>query len=132
MLTEEEIDDAVDELEEYGLVRTLKYQGTAPFKFGGVEPTYALFLHFKEEGLDYDPIEDIKTVASVIASKGQIDGNGLQEVSRLLPVRLNRAIAYLEDYGLVSVLKFMGTAPFKFGFVTATRKTRQFVEENCK
>ena len=133
MLTEEEINDAVDELEEYGLVHTLKYMGTAPYNFGGVEPTYALFLHFKEEGLDYDPIEDIKTVASAAASqKNGIDGNGIQELCNLQPVRINRAVAYLDDYGVVRVRKSLGTAPFKFGLVEATRKTRQFVEENCK
>lgn len=133
MLTEEEINDAVDELEEYGLVHTLKYMGTAPYNFGGVEPTYALFLHFKEEELDYDPIEDIKTVASAVASqKSGIDGNGIRELCNLQPVRINRAVAYLEDYSIVKVLQFSGTTPFKFGLVKATRKTRQFVEENCK
>ena len=135
-LTAEEINDAVDELEEYGLVRTLKYQGTDPFKFGGVEPTYALFLHFKDEGLDYDPIEDIKIVASsVAASQRQIFGNKIQERTKLPPVRINRAVAYLDDYGIVRVHKYLGavgsTASLNF-FVEATRKTRQFVEENCK
>lgn len=132
MLTGEEINDAVEELEEYGLIQTRKYLGTAPYNFGDVEPTYALFLHFKEEGLNYDPVEDIKSVASAVASKGQIDGSGLQELCRLQPVRLNRAVAYLEDYGIVRVHKFLGTAPFSFGLVEATQKTRQFVEENCK
>lgn len=132
-LTEEEINDAVDELEEYGLVHTLKYMGTAPYNFGGVEPTYALFLHFKGEGLNYDPIEDIKTVASAVASqKSGIDGNGIQELCNLQPMRINRAVSYLEDYGIVRVHKSLGTAPFNFGLVEATRKTRQFVEENCK
>lgn len=132
MLSEEEINDAVEELEEYGLIQTRKYLGTAPYNFGDVEPTYALFLHFKEEGLNYDPVEDIKSVASAVASKGQIDGSSLQELCRLQPVRLNRAVAYLEDYGMVRVHKFLGTAPFSFGLVEATQKTRQFVEENCK
>ena len=134
MLTEEEIDDAVDELEEYGLVRTRKYLGTAPYNFGDVEPTYALFLHFREEVLDYyDPLEDIKTVASIIASqKDGVDGNNIQELCNLQPVRINRAASYLEDYGIVRVHKSLGTAPFNFGLVEATRKTRQFVKENCK
>ncbi|HIE32149.1 MAG TPA: toll/interleukin-1 receptor domain-containing protein [Methanosarcinales archaeon] len=133
MLTEEEINDAVDELGEYGLVHTRKGIGTAPYNFVSVEPTYALFLHFKEEGMDYDPIEDIKTVASAVASqKSGIDGNGIQELCNLQPVRINRAVAYLEDYGIVRVRKFLGTAPYSFGHVEAIRKTRQFVEENCK
>jgi len=134
MLTEEEINDAVDELEEYGLVQTIKYMGTAPYNFGDVEPTYALFLHFKDEVLDYyDPLEDIKTVASIIASqKDGVDGNNIQELCNLQPVRINRAASYLEDYGIVRVHKSLGTAPFNFGLVEATRKTRQFVKENCK
>ena len=132
MLSVEEINDAVEELEEYGLVQTVKYLGTAPYNFGNVEPTYALFLHFKDEGLNYNPFGDIKTVASVVASKGKIDGNGIQELSGLQPVRINRAVAYLEDYGIVKVHSFLGTAPFNFGVVETTRRTRQFVEENCK
>jgi len=135
-LTAEEINDAVDELEEYGLVQVKKHIGTTPYDFGYVEPTYALFLHFKDEGLDYDPIEDIKTVASVAASKNaQIRGNKIQERTKLPPVRINRAVTYLDDYGIVRVHKYMGavgsTASLNF-FVEATRKTRQFVEENCK
>lgn len=134
MLTEEEINDAVDELGEYGLVRTRKGIGTAPYNFVSVEPTYALFLHFREEVLDYyDPLEDIKTVASIIVSqKGGVDGNNIQELCNLQPVRINRAASYLEDYGIVRVHKLLGTAPFNFGLVEATRKTRQFVEENCR
>ena len=135
MLTKEEINDAVDELEEYGLVRTGKDVDTALYNFSYIESTYALFLHFKDEGLDYDPIEDIKIVASVAASEGKIFGNKIQERTKLPPVRINRAVAYLEDYGIVRVHKYLGavgsTALLNF-FVEATRKTRQFVEENCK
>jgi hypothetical protein len=134
-LTAEGINDAVDELEEYGLVQVKKHIGTTPYDFGYVEPTYALFLHFKDEGLDYDPIADIKTVASVAASEGKIFGNKIPELTRLQPVRINRAVAYLDDYGIVRVHKYLGahgsTASLNF-FVEATRKTRQFVEENCK
>ena len=135
-LTAEEINDAVDELEEHGLVRIGKDVDTAPYNFSYIEPTYALFLHFKDEGLDYDPIEDIKTVASsVAASKRQIFGNKIQERTKLQPVRINRAVAYLDDYGIVRVHKYLSavgsTALLNF-FVEATRKTRQFVEENCK
>ena len=132
MLSVEEINDAVEELEEYGLVQTVKYLGTGPYNFGNVEPTYALFLHFNDDGLGYDAFEDIKMVASAIASRGQIDGRGLQEFSNLSPVRINRAIAYLEDYGIVRAYSFLGTAPFNFGSVEATQRTRQFVEEHCK
>lgn len=132
MLTIEEFNDAVDELEEYGLVKTIKYFGTAPYDFGSIKPTYALFLHFKDEGLDYDPIEDIKSVAATIASKNQLNGKTLQEYTKIQPLRLNRAVAYLDDYGIIETINYLGTAPFDFGTVIATRKTRQYVNEHCK
>lgn len=131
MLTVDEINDAVDELEEYGLVKVRKFLGTAPFEFGYLEPTYVLYLHFKDEGLDYNPDDDIKIVASAIASKGKVEGIELQELSKLTPIRINRAISYLEDYGIIELIKVLGTAPFKFKTAIATRKTRDFVNENC-
>ena len=132
-LTPEEINDAIDELEEYGLVKVLKYIGTAPYDFGEVEPTYALFLHFKNEGLDYDPIEDIKIITSaLVASENYINGEDIQELTILPPVRINRAVAYLGDYDVIDVMKASGTAPFSFPMIKATRKTRQFVNEKCK
>ena len=40
------INDAVDELEEAGMVRTLKTLGTAPYEFAQLEPTYVLYQEF--------------------------------------------------------------------------------------
>jgi hypothetical protein len=131
MLSPVELNDAVDELEEYGMVKTTNFLGTDPYDFGYVEPTYALFLHFKEEGLDYDPTNDIKIIAAAIATRDKSNGKELQEITKLDSLRINRAIAYLEDYGMIKVHKFLGTTPFDFGEVQATRKTRQFVENNC-
>lgn len=133
ILSEDELNDAVDELEEYGLVRTtIVHMGTAPYDFGDLEPTYALFLHFKDEGLDYDPLEDIKMIASAVASQGEVKGEEIQKVCGLPPIRINRAVAYLDDYGIVRILNFHGSVPYNFGQVEATRRTRQFVEQNCK
>lgn len=132
-LAPEEINDAIDELEEYGLVKLFKHFGTAPYSFGEVEPTYALFLHFKDEGLDYDPVEDIKIIASaLVASENHINGEKIQKLTELPTVRINRAVAYLGDYDIIDVMKAIGTAPFIFVRIKATRKTRQFVIEKCK
>ena len=129
-----ELNDAVDELEEYGLVRTINFLGTAPYNFGLVEPTYALFLHFRKNGLDYDPMDDIKAIASAInaAHDRQVNGEELQNTTKIDPLRMNRAVAYLEDYGIINVQHFSGTAPFDFGIVEPTWKTRQFVQDKCK
>jgi DNA-binding transcriptional regulator GbsR (MarR family) len=131
-LSPKEIDDALDELENFGLVKTHNYLGSSPFSHSEVESTYALFLIFKSQGLDYDPEEDIKIVASAIVSQEQIDGKRIMELTGLSPLRINRAVGFLEDYGIVKVFHEIGTREFDFGFILATWKTRQFVEENCK
>jgi hypothetical protein len=132
MMNDDEINDAIEELKEYGLVKTIDFLGTAPFNFGLVEPTYALFLHFRNEGLGYDPIEDIKTTASATLAMGEIGGDSLIEMTKLSPLRINRAVDYLEDYGIIKVQKTLGTAPFNFFSIAPTWKTKEFVKNNCK
>ena len=130
-LTQEEIKDAIEELEEYGLVKVLRSLGNYPYGFVEVDPTYALFIHFRDEGLDYDPIEDIKIIA-LNTPRNYLNGGGIQELTGLPPVRINRAVAYLGDYDIIDVMKSLGTAPFDFARIKATRKTRQFVKNKCK
>jgi hypothetical protein len=125
-LVPEEVNDAVDELKERGLAYTIDYLGTAPYHFGQVGPTYALHLQFKGS-LPYDPETDIKTVAAAVSALGSANGEALTQHTSLSPGRLNRAVKYLEDYGLVRVMKVLGTAPYSFGTVSATRHTRQYV-----
>lgn len=131
-LSPEETNDAIDELESLGLVETLDYLGTYPFSHGDVTPTYALFLHFQGQGLDYDPEKDIKTVASAIVAQREVDGPKLVGLTELSPLRINRAVAYLGDYGLAQVIQALGTAPFDFDTIWATGATRRFVAERCK
>lgn len=130
ILTEQQIDDAIVELEEYGLVQAMKWMGTAPYGFGQVEPTYALYLHFRGTSLlEYDPEQDIKMVAAAAAPVEQTTGTELQEATHLTPLRINRAVNYLEDYGIAEIVRHSGTAPFDFGVLMSSRKTRQFVAE---
>ncbi len=131
-LSPEEIDDAIDELESLGLVETLNYLGTYPFSHGHVNPTYALFLHFRGEGLDYDPEQDIKIVACALVAQKKANGQKLVELSGLSQLRINRAVAYLRDYGIIQSIETLGTAPFDFHEVIATGATRRFVAEKCK
>jgi hypothetical protein len=127
-LTPQELNDAIDELEENGLIELINYLGTAPFNFGEVVPTYLIYHEFREV-LEYDPYEDIKIVASAIAAIKNADGKALTKHTSLSYGRLNRAVEYLKDYGIIEVHSFLGTYPYTFGGVEATRKTRQFVED---
>jgi TIR domain len=131
-LSVQEFNDAVDELESFGLVETIKTFGTAPYDFNELAPTYALFIHFTGAGLDYDANEDIRTVAAAVAAKNEITGPQLYELTKLPPARLNRAVAYLDAYRHVDVMRTMGTAPYDFNTIGATRRTRDFVNENCR
>lgn len=130
--TPEEADDAVDELASLGLVKTQDYLSTGPYSHGDVESTYALFIHFKDEGLEYSPEDDIKITASAIVAQKQVDGGRLKELTGLSPLRINRAVAYIEDFGIARVEHAIGTGSFDFDFIWATGNTRRFVEEKCK
>jgi hypothetical protein len=71
-------------------------------------------------------------VASAVVAQKEVDGQKLAELTSLSPLRINRAVSYLEDYSLIRVIKTMGTAPFDFNMVWATGDTRRFVAEKCK
>lgn len=123
-LIPQEINDAVDELESNGLVRTMKWMGTAPYDFGVAMATYVIFLHFKDR-LAYDPEDDIRIALNAIAAIDQCDPAELQKRTGLSVGRLDRAVDYVEDYGLAKVIRYSGTAPFSFGAVYATSQTRR-------
>ena len=124
----EATNDAVDELEEAGMVQIRHALGTAPYEFHQVEPTYVLFREFKEY-LEYDPEEDVRTTAAAVATAEQIGSHQLAEDTGLSPGRLNRAVEFLVDYGIVDRSQTVGTFPFAFSSLKATRRTRQFVSE---
>jgi hypothetical protein len=130
-LSDQEINDAVAELKQYGLVRTVDWFGTLPWRFGQAEPTYALYLHFADAGIGYSPLDDIKRVAAAVASDEQTSAALIAERTGLEPARINRAVDYLDDYGVIQVTKTLGTAPFGFHSVRSTHQTRRFVNENC-
>src|SRR5208282_3302629 len=111
-LPPEQISDAVDELEGAGLTKVRRYMGSAPYTFSSIEPTYALYIYFKDEGLNYDPLTDIKVIVSAVAAKGQVDRTELEKLVGLPPRRINRAVDYIQDYGIANVIRTLGTAPF--------------------
>jgi hypothetical protein len=128
----EETNDAINELKRLGLVETIDYLGTHPYEYGDVTPTYALFLHFSGHGLTYKPEQDIKSVASAIVANKKTDGVVLAKETKLSPLRINRAVAYLNDYGIIELIQELGTAPFDFSEAWATASTRRFAAEHCK
>ncbi|MNY04380.1 TIR domain protein [compost metagenome] len=128
-LSPEEINDAVDELASRGLVKTLSTMGTYPYNFAQITPTYALVYLFSEHLKEpFNPQSDIREIAAQIASSGSTTGASLSKALSLSPLRVNLAVSYLSDAGLISVQKSLGTAPFSFALATSTRETRQYVK----
>jgi len=125
-LDSQTINDAIDELDEAGMVRKFKELGGMAYQFVQFEPTYVLYREFSRY-LDYDPEEDIKITAAAVASAGEINNEELSKKTGLSPGRLNRAVAYLSDYNLVEIVQTIGNYPFTFHHLVATRRTRQFV-----
>lgn len=123
-LSPTEINDAVDELESQGLAETNKESGTYPFDFRFVEATYLLY-HALSDFLNYNPREDVKVVLSSVVALETVTGPELQSNTHLSSGRLNRAIDYIKDHGYAEVALALGTAPFSFMEVKATRITRQ-------
>jgi len=122
--TPTEVNDAVDELESQGLAETNNELGTHPCDFGFVEATYLLF-HALSDFLNYSPSDDVKIVLNAVAALDNADGSKLQSHTHLFPGRLNRAVDYIKDHGYAEVLLALGTAPYGFMEVRATRATRQ-------
>ena len=132
-LDAEEVNDGVEELEGQGLVTVGRYLGTAPFGFGQVEPTYALGHQLRETGaLPYDPERDVLQVGAAIGAAKYIEAHDLQQKVGLTPARINNAVAYLEDYDMVKVLRAIGSAPFVFLGVEATSGLRRFLAANAR
>ncbi len=80
----------------------------------------------------YPLIEDMKSVAAAIASEKEIGGERLSDICKISPLRINRAVDFLDDHNLIETRRSFGAAPFGFFSAQATRKTRQFVANNCK
>lgn len=132
-LEPEQLNDAAEELEGIGLVKLHHFLGTRPYSFGLLEPTYALALQLKgTTALDYDPEEDILIVAVAIAESDVVTGPQLEDATKLSPSRINNAVQYLDDYGIVRTLATLGTMPFMFAQVMATGATRRFVAKQAR
>lgn len=129
-LKPQQINDAVDEMSVHGLVKVHKELGTGEFDFGFFELTYAFYYTFSEYfNESFNPDWDIKQVAATIASHNQVTGKQLSDELQFSPLRVNCAVDYLSDYGVIKTLKTFGTAPYNFAEASATPATRRFIRD---
>jgi hypothetical protein len=127
-LSATELGDAVEELGELGLVEPTGRDDQYGAEW--VEPTALAWLRFGEDELGFDAPGDQLAVARAAVRLDRADAETLQTDTGLPVERLNVAALGLEALDLLTLHKFIGTAPYHFGEVRATRRTRQYVRQN--
>lgn len=132
-LPAEQINDVAEELESQHIVRLDRALFTAPFTFVVLRATYFLAHQLRGTGvLEYDPEEDVLSVAAAVVAMGNASGPSLLEKTGLTTSRLNNAVTYLDDNGLLRVSEEIARPPFSFSWVQATSSTRRFVAQNAR
>jgi len=124
-LSQLEVEDAVKELDDYGLVKYKKsyqHQGSV-FVQGGLPLAIP-------DKLDYNIYEDMLTIARVVVKNERIDNQRLQEATQFEIPRLNWAVSALKYKELANVINPMGNHPFAFYQIHSIRETRKFVKDN--
>ena len=122
-----ELNQAVEELENAGLVKTRKFPGTEPYSFAYVMPNNFFFLKFRS-GLYYDPLKDLQLVLEQILKHNFIDGIKLEKFTNLPVCRVNRAVDLLDALKIVKTYRCQGTDPYTFAFAEAMPVTWDFYD----
>lgn len=82
-----------------------------------------------------NPIEENATkILMALVEKGieEAEGEQIKQIVGLNPEDINDAVAYLEDLGALDVLKWFGTAPYKFGVVMVNSRGKYLYYEMKK
>lgn len=119
-LTEEDIDDAIHELD--GLV--IKHAPDLIYANEG------LYVRFDKFWTEWDPAEDALRVAAGMVGDETFP-NQPEEVARRFgwePRRMNPALAFLNERGLVKALPSRDTGPWLLSIFLKTDATRRFVK----
>lgn len=67
----------------------------------------------------------LKYLHDLAIKKGSVELVGAQDIQRDLgldPLKINQAVEFLKSKGYVEWLRYLGTAPFVFGFVKLTSR----------
>jgi hypothetical protein len=130
-LSDDDIVDAVDELEGRGLLRRYHTLGRGPIGFHMVAPHDELFASMDKHFMSWNPEEDAVVVAADMVNNGQ-DGADVSKLAGKLnwpPRRINPAVAYLVNRRIVRAPRALGTSPWTYLAVMRTSATRRFVRD---
>jgi len=130
--SDDDLIDAISELEDLGWVKPQRVIGAPPFGFDIVTPTDRLFERVDIHVMGWDTAADAARVAAELVNSGE---RGLQ--SRILaeklgwsPRRLNPALSYLVSRDVVLASRNIDST-FVTGYIGVNPRTRRFVREHA-
>ena len=130
-LIDDDIEDAVDELEGQGFVRKHVFVGSGALGFTYLTPEGELFAKFDRHYRPWDPVVDAVMLASRLleAEHGGISIPKVAEEFGWDPRRMNPAVHYLVNRRLVDHGKELGSHPWTTLWLHKSAATRRFVRD---
>ena len=129
-LSDDDIVDAVDELESRGFVRKLSSLGCGALGFHLLGPEPALFAKFDKHFKDWDSEADALRIAADLVN--ELDGglvSALAERYGWPPRRINPAIIFLEERSLIQSSASLGDHPWIRSWIRKNAATRRFLRD---
>lgn len=130
-LPDDDIVDAVDELEGQGFVRSESSLGTGEIGFDILGPESELFAKFDQHFKTWNPGEDALLIAADLVNSKEdgLNVHGWAEANHWPPRRMNPAVNFLINRKLVGASEMIGCYPWTTPWIRSTPATRRFVKE---
>jgi len=125
-LAEEDLAEAVEELEKAGFATPLRGGGTS-LGYSVIWPTSSLFAELDSALMEWVPNDDARRLAAdLVNGEGHISIPGWADQEGWQARQVNPALTYLFDRGLVNRSNSV-SQPFISNFISKNVKTRRFV-----
>jgi hypothetical protein len=133
-LSDDDIIDAVDELEGHGFIQSHGSLGSGEIGFDFLGPETELFAKFDQYFRSWNPGEDAVMIAADLVNSKE-DGLNVQiwaEANHWPPRRMNPAVNFLINRKLVGSSEVIGCYPWTTPWIRSTPATRRFVKERSQ
>lgn len=128
-LNEDELADAADELVEHNLIETEKLMNGRNTPFDTLAAKDSLFVAYDAHCGRGDPEADARRLGGDLLAGTVPDGVASAAAHyEWTPRRMNPAVTFLVDRGLVDDDDLLGSHPWRQWGLSATRKLRRFLE----
>jgi hypothetical protein len=128
-LHDDDIVDAVDELESHGFVRRHVLSDCGEIGFSSLIPEAALFITFDKYFKSWDPEADAVQIAADLVNGASGSVSEMAEKHGWPPRRMNPAVNYLMEHRLVDFGNEIGSYPWCQHWVSKNHATRRFVRD---